>query len=192
MRQADALRRFEISFTLKRRLKGLHFLDSSFRSNDGFPSPQPLHRNRMVPWHYPLVLDFHAEAGGVGWDDAAVFGHGHDGYGADFFEGDAGVGAHPELCHWGFGHCEGEVLAVGCACACVGDGGDAGCLGDGVYLDGFGESAAPLDVGLGDVYGAMLDELAEGVAVKGGAMKDHRGGEKLYHLAVVVQHKCPC
>ena len=28
--------------------------------------------------------------------------------------------------------------------------------------------------------------------VKGGAMKDHRGGEKLYHLAVVVQHKCPC
>ena len=118
----------------------------------------------MIPRHYPLVFDFHAEAGGVGWDDAAVFGHGHAGYGADFLQGDAGVGAHPELCHGGFGHCEGEVLAVGCAGACVGDGGDAGCLGDGVYLDGFGESAAPLEVGLGDVYGAMLDELAEGVA----------------------------
>ena len=118
----------------------------------------------MVPRHYPLVFDFHAEAGGVGGGYAAVFGHGHAGYGADFLQGDAGVGAHPELCHWGFGHCEGEVLAVGCAGACVGDGGDAGCLGDGVYLDGLGESAAPLEVGLGDVYGAMLDELAEGVA----------------------------
>ena len=74
----------------------------------------------MIPRHYPLVFDFHAEAGGVGWDDAAVFGHGHAGYGADFFEGDAGVGAHPELCHWGFGHCEGEVLTVGCAGAGVG------------------------------------------------------------------------
>ena len=69
----------------------------------------------MIPRHYPFVLDFHAEAGGVGWDDAAVLGHGHAGYGADFFEGDAGVGAHPEL-----GHCEGEVLAVGCAGAGVG------------------------------------------------------------------------
>ena len=91
-------------------------------------------------------------------------GMGMPGMGQTSSMGDAGVGAHPELCHWGFGHCEGEVLAVGCAGACVGDGGDAGCLGDGVYLDGFGESAAPLEVGLGDVYGAMLDELAEGVA----------------------------
>ena len=56
------------------------------------------------------------------------------------------------------------MLAVGGACAGVGDGGDAGCLGDGVYLDCLGESAAPLEVGLGDVDGAVLDELAEGVA----------------------------
>ena len=50
-------------------------------------SPKPLHRHDMVPRHYPFVLDFHAEAGGVGWDDVAVFGHG-----------------------------EGEVLAVGLPC----------------------------------------------------------------------------
>ena len=28
--------------------------------------------------------------------------------------------------------------------------------------------------------------------VNGGAMMDHRGGDKLYHLAPIVQHKCQC
>ena len=30
---------------------------------------------------------------------------------------------------------------------------------------------------------AISDFIAEKIRVKGGAMKDHRGGEKLYHLA---------
>ena len=28
--------------------------------------------------------------------------------------------------------------------------------------------------------------------VNGGAMMDQRGGDKLYHLAPIVQHKCQC
>ena len=30
------------------------------------------------------------------------------------------------------------------------------------------------------------------MGVNGAAMMDHRGGDKLYHLAPIVQHKCQC
>ena len=43
----------------------------------------------MVPWHYPLGVDLHAEPRRVRRHHVAVFGHAGDG--ADYFDGDAGV-----------------------------------------------------------------------------------------------------
>ena len=70
---------------------GSDFLSCASSSKRGISSPQCLHCGGVVPGDYPFVVDLHAEAGGVGGGDVAVFGHGHAGDGADFFEGDAGV-----------------------------------------------------------------------------------------------------
>ena len=71
--------------------KCFNSLNSCLHRNGNSPSPQPLHRNGMIPRHCPFVFDFHAEAGGVGWDYVAVFGHGHAGHGVDFLQRDAGA-----------------------------------------------------------------------------------------------------